>query len=217
MLVLDATNTNTTDGPTTSVTVSHTIGAGINTCLFVVAVIKTGTPSPTATYNSVAMTKIGEINDTVETIAAFYMINPPTGAHDVTVTWTGNGSAKLLAISYFGVHLGVPFYPGSLTTALTPNGSISVPSMGNDIVLDCIGYSTNYASGCTPGAGQTLLLDHQSAASALHGAASSKPADVGTTTTMTWTAPTSAGSHLGFSIHAAGKRGGVAVSPTMIF
>ena len=217
MLVLDANNTATVDGPTTSVSVSHTIGVGVNTCLFAVAVVRTNVSNLAATYNSVAMTKLGEINDGVETIVVFYLTSPATGAHTLTVTWTTNGAAKLLTRSYFSVNLGVPVLPGSFTTGTDPNGSISVPSQPGDIVLDCIGYSTNYASACTPGASQTVILDHQSAGSALHGAASVKDASTGTSTTMSWTAPTSVGAHAGFCIHAALPRTGVAISPSMIF
>jgi hypothetical protein len=154
----------------------------------------------------------------IPTIAAFYLVNPPTGTNNADVSWTNNGSCKILARSYFGIHKGVPVLPASLTTALTPNGSISVPSLPGDIVLDAIGYSTNYASACTPGAGQTLVMDLHSSGSALHGAASAMDANqAGITTTMSWTAPTSAGAHLGFSVHASPWRTGVAISPSMIF
>lgn len=105
-LYIDATSQSNTQSGNT-VTWSHTC-SGENRALVVVATSEytpnqiTGTTS--CTYNGVAMTQSVAVSGDNKDNRIFTLINPPTGAHDIVMTWgkadMTNGYQRVLGISF---------------------------------------------------------------------------------------------------------------------
>ena len=90
-IALDATSTGST----------HTC-TGSNLILFV-AVTEQGNPgTPTATYNGVSMTSLGTQSYSNGSFTLFYLLNPATGSHTVSVS-SGADSKTNVNTSYTGV------------------------------------------------------------------------------------------------------------------
>lgn len=226
-ITLDANTTHQYDSAAvTTRGFSHTVGTtGVNTVLFVLVGLRGTTltaPNMTATYNSIAMTSLGERVNTSGTpdvaVACFYMVNPPTGTNTVTLSWTGNAYIAAIARSYHNVNLSAPIRSGSFTsTAYTGTGpSLSVASLNNDVVLDVLQFYTN---GTTPaeGGGQTLIYQTQGGVGDNGEFATSYELATTTSTTMSWTTDSGQSAYAAFSIAPAGNLGGVVVSPFMSF
>lgn len=95
-------------------TFAHTC-TGSNLILFVAVRAEGGTGACTGvTYNSVALTKIGETN-VDENNSLWYLINPATGANNIAVSYTG-AYGQAAAASYTGAkQSGVPDASGTNT------------------------------------------------------------------------------------------------------
>lgn len=201
-LTLD-TSTTTTFTNATSATWSHTIGTSKSRVGLFVAVANrddasNGIPpqSYSATYNSVAMTKAGEVlGDTGDiSVAMFYMVAPASGAHNVAVSWSGSypGLGACYAISYYGVDQGSPILSGSYTTtaeALATSISASVPSRAGLIVLDIMSMTLTFSTSetVTVGAGQTEIFNGEIQRTVRMGYKGSYEPATSTSTTMSWT------------------------------
>ena len=218
-LTLDANTTSIGVGSTNSHSFAHTCGTLYKGGLFLVVCLGSGssfTGNVTATYNSVAMTKIGEVLNAAANyslVAVFYLLKPSAGANTVAISWTGNAIAACVARSYSGVHPGVPIYPGSYTS-LTGAGttpSLNVTSQPGDIVMD--GLSIFSTSGQAAGAGQTEILN-TTVISTMRGCASVEAGAA--SVTMSW-ASAAIHAYAAFSIHPASSGGRAAISPSMIF
>jgi hypothetical protein len=148
-LTVDATTTKIVSAGATSTSWSHTVGtASKNSCLIVgvsLALDGSGAAPTTisATYNSVSMTKSGELNaesgDTL--VALFYMNRPSTGSNTVALSWTGSSIGAFYAVSLYNADFGSPIREGSYTTAVPTNAgtiSVAVPSNSGDIVFDVV-------------------------------------------------------------------------------
>lgn len=112
---------------TSSVTFSHTI-SGSNTILFVHGEGSQGpTATLTATYNGVSMTELGHSIDNTGTgvpTYLFYMVNPPTGAHNVVVS-SSNVSVSGSSVSYTGVKQTLPISVSNTTALNSTTSSMS--------------------------------------------------------------------------------------------
>lgn len=112
---------------------THTMGGGINGALYVVVMSGTIggiTGSVAVTYNGVALTQIATLSSGAYQV--WRLLNPPSGAHTVQVSWTGGGSAFCSATSFFGVD------------QTTPEGTIVTDNTGMPTtVSDTATYPTN--------------------------------------------------------------------------
>lgn len=116
------------NGGVTTVSWSHTVGAGSNQALYVAAIIgfspaDTTHATATATYNGVAMKSVGKVkSNNMEWgwVEVFRMLAPPAGAHTVAVTCSTTAHSLIAGgISLNGVD------------QTTPNGPIGTNNFGN--------------------------------------------------------------------------------------
>lgn len=187
--------------PTTGVssrTWSHTCGTLTNGCLVVGTGARVNTTPAnlvvsSVTYNGVAMTKQREDASTVSLGTSLWtLINPPSGAHNVVVTWTGNidNVVSAWAISYSNVNQATPVHAtagqniDSGGSAITKDLTTTVP---NCLVIDSM-YQTDDL-GQTVGAGQTARSNRIVTGVSTDGHAGSEEAKAEPgTVTMSWTA-----------------------------
>ena len=156
-IAFDAVTKNSTIDTGTSYSFSHTC-TGSNR-LLVVSVNGNGTDTITGiTYNSVAMTLVDkQATPTDRWNYTFYLLNPDTGAHNVTVTSSGafTGSAAT-AHSYTGVkQSGQPDSSAKNTATAASDITVSTTTIADNCWL--IGTcGTSYASVQSGNAGTTI-------------------------------------------------------------
>lgn len=227
-ITLDATSTGTKSNGT-SHSFSHTVGsAGRFPALFAAASLRDdGGSNPaniSATYNSVAMTKVGEHIDagTKLAVALFYLLKPTVGANTLAFSWTSVSLGGFYGISLYGVSYNNPIRTSSYTTlavtgSTTP--SIAVPSAVADWVLDVIAADAPFGGtvSMTVGASQTAIINGeiQNTVRMAHGG--SYEAGATTSTTMSWAKSTSNTIMAGMSVVPASGARAVAVSPFLSF
>ena len=131
-------------------TFSHTVGVGgTNRCLYVIYTgwADTNADYPgAATYGGVSMTKILDSNTgvgAVDRVIIFRLVNPATGANNVSVTTSGApganalGAGRLQAISLTNVDQTNPERNAGATANGNSTGpTVTVTSNANDMVLD---------------------------------------------------------------------------------
>lgn len=155
-LARDTTSTSSTTG--TSLTWSHTC-TGSNLILFVGG--RTYADSSDAitgiTYNGVSMTRIAFLNSSGPAIYLYYLINPATGANNITVT---NGlSSRLLnfgAVSYTGAKQSSQPDNSNTNTTTGTSLSTSVTTVADNCWLVAIAVDNNGTSQ-TAGANTTII------------------------------------------------------------
>lgn len=121
-----------------------------------------GTAISSITWNGVAMTLgVSTNNLTAGMRASLYrIINPPTAAANIVITWTGAISGGYaIASSYHTVNQTTPF--SGFAVANSTGGGVAGPATLNitsatgQLVVDAIGFADFDASTATAGAGQT--------------------------------------------------------------
>lgn len=144
-------------GGGTTLSWSHTVGAGSDRALVVGLSMTSVTGPNTVTFNGVSMTSIGATDGTNIRSEQFILVNPPTGAFTVAVTLFSNSRClQGFGDSYTGVR-----QTGSTGTFAGASGNSNAPSAvvtssPGEIVLDVVGQQrTNLVEGLTVGAGQT--------------------------------------------------------------
>lgn len=108
-----------------------------------------GTTSISAiTYNSVSMTKLNEVswNSGTSLLGLYYLINPPTGSHNITITRTGGATLEGFSVSYTGVKQSG--FPDATTTASATN-STSLTTIANNAWIVAMVAGTGTLSGGT--------------------------------------------------------------------
>ena len=155
----DATSTGGADFAT-SASWSHTIGSNISNTVLVLIVGSHACSddlATSATYNSVAMTRLAsEINNS-NTIELWYLLNPSTGANTLAVNFDNSCSIATVATSYYNVNQTTPFGTAVTTDSAgssVTSSSLTVTSAANETVID--GLSTFFDTQ-TAGSGQTEL------------------------------------------------------------
>lgn len=109
--------TNSAAVTATSVTWSHTV-AGVATALYVTCHVTTAETISGITYNTVAMTNIGEVLFLVDvtTTYVFRLVAPAAGANNVVASFSGStGTKRCTAVSFSGVDQTTP--EGTVVTA----------------------------------------------------------------------------------------------------
>ncbi|HEX8738212.1 MAG TPA: carboxypeptidase-like regulatory domain-containing protein [Pyrinomonadaceae bacterium] len=163
----------------TSLSWTHTTGAGSNKALFVgvstsTTTLPAGVPTErvaSVTYNGVALTRVGTAisPNSLSTSEIFRLVNPPSGSFSVVVTLAsvpviGNPFVNYVvggAVSFQGVSQMTPngaFFSSSGTSD-TPT-VIVTDSINGDVMLDTLAVSPS-AVFIAPGAGQTERWDGQ--------------------------------------------------------
>ena len=129
-----------------SFTWSHTVGNGAARLLLVdVTINQSGTVTASSvTYNGVALTLRGSATFATNARAeVWYLIAPPTGAHDVVVTLSGNARTACGATSYSGVDQADPLSAAVTATGTTNAPTTSVNSAAGNLVHDVLAARTN--------------------------------------------------------------------------
>lgn len=102
-IAIDATSSGINTLSQTSLTVAHTC-TGTNLCLIVAVNVSVNTITG-VTYNGVAMTQVGTVNQSGgnENNYLFGLLNPATGTHNIIATYSGMSTGGLAGASYAGV------------------------------------------------------------------------------------------------------------------
>lgn len=148
---------------------THTVSPCANSILIVGAGQNAGSKLATATYNGVAMTpSITAVNpNTGNGASVWYMVNPPSGAHAVVVTLTGNSGAGVgtdwgtaSALSFCGVDPMTPIANAHATsgpTTIHPTNTIT-PAVAGSVVVEILEITFNTSAIFTPATGWTPPL-----------------------------------------------------------
>jgi hypothetical protein len=186
----DARGNNSAGNPNTF-TLSHTC-SGSNRALILGIWHGFDGATPTATYNGVAMTLVGSINDAFSgvEVAQYKLSNPASGTHDIVITFVPNLGAEVSAgaVSFTNAHQTTANLTGTQATGsgTSSDPSVNVSSGVNEIVVDVIFWSSATQT-VSAGAGQTQRWNHIVGS---NGGAGSTEAGAATVT-MSWT-PTGA-------------------------
>lgn len=122
----------------------------------------------------------------------WYVPNPTTGTHSVSVSLDANNGCRVGAITFSNVDVsGTPY---ANATGANFDGTATQPSLGvtsaaNDYVIDVVVDHSGCGTCWTEGAGQTLIFEGTNPNSNATGAASYELA-TGASTTMSWTGAT---------------------------
>lgn len=183
---VDAVTTGSSDG---NPSVSHTC-TGTDRALYLIINHRFDW-TPTATYNSVALTQIGrQTNSNTVTVTAFRLIAPDTGSNTLAISGNG-GSDDLLytIISLTGVDQTTPEGTIVSGTGTGTSPSLSVTSEADGLVIDALAVLMTAAQTITVGAGQTERHNATNAPD-LRGGVSTEPG--ATSVTSSWTISASA-------------------------
>lgn len=125
----------------------YTIGAGSDICLLATLHFNnagsTDISGLSVTWNSVAMTRIGTGLRNGGRVEIWYLLNPDTGNHTATATWTTGSDAVLGLISFTGA--GTPVDTTTASGSGT-NVDITVPSDATGASIAVASASTNLVS-----------------------------------------------------------------------
>lgn len=138
-ITVDATSSGTASVGTT-VTVSHTVGAGSNRLLVVMMGFNDATPGfpSSVTFNSVAMTELGGVGSTNNPMVTdgWYLLNPDVGTYDIVVTKDSGVPFAVSAISLFGAT--TPGDNDAVTGDAATSSSLSLTATKAGMTIDCI-------------------------------------------------------------------------------
>lgn len=138
------------------------------------------------TYGGTAMTPIGSKNVADQEIAQYQLVNPPTGAQTVSVTFSSNVSRPIYggSVSFTNVNQTTPIGTFASASGNSSSPSVTVASAVGEIVIDTLDFDTSAAT-LTVGAGQTQRW--KNVFSAMPWGAGSTEAGAASVT-MSWTA-----------------------------
>ena len=180
-ILIDAQNTITSLSSTISL--SHTTGAGTNR-LMLVGVSQKNKLVTSITYGGTPLTLVGENNTNGNArIAIYQLTNPPSGTANVVVNFNANPDkgAVVTVTTYTGVNQTTPL--GTFATDESKDNipTVDVNSVAGELVYDVVSARNQPV---TVGSGQTQRWNINSG-SEIYGAGSTKPGAA--ITTMSWT------------------------------
>jgi hypothetical protein len=162
----------------TSIDWSHTC-TGSNRVL-IVFVNKLSAAISGVTYNGVSLANLWDYDGTGNDNSAWYLINPPTGAHTVEITFSSSLTGVVTAAaSYTGVHQTTAFGTVATAQAYNTTPSVNVSSATGEVVIDACGTGSTLAAA----EGQTERFNSNYFSVRLAG--SDKPG--ASSVTMSWT------------------------------
>jgi hypothetical protein len=135
---------NGTTPPSSPITYSHTVNSGSDRVLLVLIQAR-GTVSAVSavTYDSVSMNLVTTVaTNGVITSQIWYLVNPSTGTHDVSITHAFSGGTNILsqAVSFFGVNQTTPidaFITGAASNTGPMTATIATTTANAVIVDSC--------------------------------------------------------------------------------
>jgi hypothetical protein len=152
----------------TSLTVSHTVTGSAPLLIACVGTNGTNDTVTGVTYNGVAMTQLGTVENTYNRLYIYGLLAPATGTHDIVVSNSASVGIRLRAASYSGAkQSGLPDAVATWSTASGTSTTMTVTTTVADCWLVAMarnGYD-NYTIGAntvkrSPSAdGETVLLD----------------------------------------------------------
>jgi hypothetical protein len=146
-------------GTGSSVSWSHTVGAGSDRILVVgISKRKNDKTTNNITYGGVGgFTQVGSQigSGTDHGVEIWYKLAPAVGTANIVVTLSGNVNAAIGAISFIGVNQTTPTgtFAGAGGTDASP--IVNVSSAGGELVLGVLSISGDHG-GITAGGGQTV-------------------------------------------------------------
>lgn len=126
--------------PGTTITISYTVGSDPYR-LLIVAVSHNVAALTSVTYNGTNMTQFGTTIDAALEVSVdlWYMVNPPSGAHNVVVTASSDYmSAGVL--EFYNVDQITPLASYVGNTEVDGSPTIVLTGTAHDIAFSCIGY-----------------------------------------------------------------------------
>ncbi len=140
-----------------------------------------------ATYGGNTMTELpdtpaGQIGANLE---GWYLINPPTGSQQISITWNGTEKAVAGAISVTGANQTSPIDNTAFATGVGTNPSVTIVSATDNLVIDMVVHKR--ADTLTVDAGQTERWQENADPSLLRLRGSSSE-DGAASVVMSWTA-----------------------------
>lgn len=192
-MVITNTGTSNGTGSGTSLTISHTVGAGnLQAVFFMFSFF--GSPSAvSATFAGQAMTQISAGSG----LFIYRLVNPPLGTNNAVASATGGTASQGVVVSYSGVHQTLPH--GTAVTAsgsgAGSNPSVTVSSTAGQLVIDFVHAqrTLSQAIGLSIGAGQSNLYTTPGLVSDSNDGAIGSSYEAGAAiNTMTWTLSTTA-------------------------
>ncbi len=174
-------------GPPSSLSWSH-ICSGANRLLTVGVhwVSSGGAVSVSGvTYNGVAMSSVGVVNNGDVFTQLFRLVAPATGSNTIAITMTGAVDQTLTGggVSFTGVDQTTPLGTWASATGNSQTASVNVSSATDDIVVD---HVSDASLALSVGAGQTERYNvSDDGGTAVPGGAGSTEAGA-TTVTMSW-------------------------------
>jgi len=146
-IVFDADASSQTEAGGSSLTYSHTVGAGTNTIIVaqpcILDAIAGASSISTVTYNGTGMTVVPSstlaytLLGTYDiTIAHYGLVAPATGAHDVVVTASENcDQISCGSHSWFGVHQSASFGTANTATGTDASPTADIASAVGEVVV----------------------------------------------------------------------------------
>jgi hypothetical protein len=207
----DAVSSGDTAGtPATSVTVSHTIGAGANMALIVIVSANAAASPTSVTYNGVAMTSVGTVDSSAgNRLNCYRLENPAAGAHNIVATYAANHEIGMGAISVSDAD-----QTNCVRNSASATGTSSTPSAGvtSDATDLCLaGLNNDDGRTGTVGTNETERWDAQPGANLMRYLGYTEAGAAGTVTI----APTLSGSSpwAEFIVSIKGAAGGAGLFP----
>jgi hypothetical protein len=164
-IAFDATSSMTRSTTASSISWSHTTGAGNNRLLLVTVGVHVATGTPTTvtsvTYGGTPLTQVttalySSTNPQVRTYV-FRLINPASGANTITVNFAAATLSVAGAVTYSGVDQNSPIQTSSTSTGsgTTASSSVTVTGSGRLLFGYLGGHRTANTWTITEGTGQT--------------------------------------------------------------
>lgn len=176
----------TTANTSASVVWSHTVPNGLNRLLVVEIGLRAFQTVTGVTYGGAALTKLGAVQYAAGNYARaeiWYMVAPPVGTTDVTVSISGAEVVEAAALNFVNVNQATPFGPFASNSGLGSSAAgVYVVSDEGDLVIDLI---VKDGGTLIAGAGQASLWAAVAAGS-WNGSGSSEPGVATGTTSMSW-------------------------------
>lgn len=188
-IALDNINSNNATASALTLIVSHTVTSNTNGILIVSAQWTGAVTTATAIYGVSVMTAVQAKIQTPSLIyntQQFYLLTPPTGTANITITFTAPSSSAAESISLTGAAQTAP-----AVTAVTTGTSLAItntitPLLAGSAVIDSAAMA-NATSTLTKGASQNQIANIVDATNARTGASSYQLGVATTSTTMSWT------------------------------
>lgn len=202
MPAVDATTT-TSDSAVTSLSLNHTATGSNRHAL--IGIFTNSEVSVTATYGGVSCSLVAVVGEYSE-LRLFGITAPATGSQAVVATFNGESSACAMGvISFTDVDQASPYRDSDSTYLEGTSISRTVDSSGTDLVVD---VASGVTDAITADGAQTERVSLDNFEEAFRSLGMSTRAGAGATTTMTWTAGSTALQQIAVSLVAASSGGG---------